>query len=151
MARMYSRRKGKARSHQPLKKSLPTWLRYTGKELELLVLKLAKEGKTPSQIGIVLRDTYGIPDIKPIAKKSITQILKEKSLLSEVPEDLMALIKKNVKLLKHFERNAQDMTSKRGLQLTTSKIKRLTKYYKRVGKLPSAWKFDPKKASLMIE
>ena len=148
---MYSRRKGKAKSHKPLKKSLPTWLRYTGKELELLVLKLAKEGKTPSQIGMVLRDTYGIPDTKFIAKKGITAILKEKKQLSETPEDLMALIRKNVKVLKHIERNDQDEVSKRGLLLTTSKIKRLTKYYKRVGKLPSGWKFDPKKASLMIE
>ena len=67
MARMYSRRKGKAGSKKPAKKQVPSWLRYKGKEVELLVVKLAKEGKNPSQIGLHLRDVYGIPDTKIVA------------------------------------------------------------------------------------
>ena len=62
MARMHSRKRGKAGSKKPMKKVLPLWVRYKSKELELLIVKLAKEGKTPSQIGVILRDTYGIPD-----------------------------------------------------------------------------------------
>jgi len=151
MARMHSRKKGKAGSKKPLRRVLPTWVRYKAKEAELLIVKLAKEGKTPSQIGMALRDTYGIPDVKLITKKSITDILKEKKLQAEIPEDLMALIKKNVLILKHMEKNKMDETAKSGKLLTESKIKRLVKYYKRVGRLSSKWKYDPKKASLYME
>ena len=86
-----------------------------------------------------------------ITKKKITAILKEKNLLSEVPEDLMALIKRSVTIRKHRERNKKDQTAKRGLTLTESKIKRLIKYYKRTGKLKSEWKYEPEKASMFME
>ena len=81
MARMHSRKKGKSASTKPVKKAIPSWSRYKAREVELLVLKLAKEGKTSSQIGIVLRDMYGVVDVKIITKKSITDILREKKLL----------------------------------------------------------------------
>ena len=50
-----------------------------GKEAELLIAKLAKEGKNASEIGIILRDTYGIPDPKLLFNKKLSKILKEKS------------------------------------------------------------------------
>ena len=148
MARMHSRKKGESGSTRPSKKTNPVWIRYKPKEIELLVVKLFKEGKTASQIGVYLRDVYGIPSIKAACKKSVTAILEEKKLLPETPEDLMALIKKSVKLRKHLEENQGDKSSKRGLQLTESKIKRLVKYYKSAGKLPEGWKYDPKKSRL---
>jgi small subunit ribosomal protein S15 len=151
MARMHSRRKGKASSNKPITKTVPTWLRYKPKEIELLIVKLAKEGKMQSEIGLILRDTYGIPDIKLITKKSISKILEEKKLGKELPEDLLNLIRKAVALNKHLEENKTDKTAKRGLQLTESKIKRLTTYYKKSGKLSSGWKYDPKKAGLLTE
>ena len=151
MARMHSRDKGVSGSKKPFKKSVPTWVRYKPKEVELLIVKLSKEGKTPSQIGLYLRDTYGIPDVMTFTGKKITKILGEKKLLPDVPEDLRALIKKAAKIRKHREDNRQDKPSLRGLQLTESKIKRLVKYYKRVGKLPIAWKYDPSKASTYLE
>ena len=92
MARMYSGRKGKAGSTKPSKATKLSWIRYKSNEIELLIAKMAKEGKTSSQIGLFLRDVYGIPDIKQVSGKSITAILKEKNLLSKIPEDLMALI-----------------------------------------------------------
>lgn len=150
MARMHSRKRGRARSKQPLKKTKPIWLRYSAKEIELLIVKLSKEGNTPSKIGIVLRDSYGIPDSRFITKKRITQVLKEHNLLSEFPEDLTALIKKSILLRKHMEENKKDQPSRRGLLLTDSKINRLIKYYKRTGKLPLDWSFDKSKASLLI-
>ena len=72
MARMYSRKKGKSGSKKPLKATLPTWVRYKSKEVELLITRLAKEGATPSHIGLILRDTYGIPNEKIITNKKIT-------------------------------------------------------------------------------
>jgi len=94
MARMYSRKRGKSSSKKPLRTTSPSWVSYQAKEVELLVAKLSKEGKTPSYVGLVLRDTYGIPDVKLSTKKSITSILEEKKLLAQIPEDLMALIRK---------------------------------------------------------
>ena len=151
MARMYSRKKGKSGSTKPAKKGVYSWMNYKPKEVELLVVKLAKEGSEPSKIGLILRDTYGIPDVKSITKKSISDILEEKKLLKELPENLTALLRRVIELQKHLETNKKDMVGKRGLQLTESKIKRLVKYYKRVGKLPIAWKYDPSKASTYLE
>jgi small subunit ribosomal protein S15 len=148
---MHSRKRGKSGSKRPLKSVSATWIRYKPKEMELMILKLAKEGKTSSQIGIILRDTYGVPDVKVITKKSIMATLKEKKVMPELPEDLSALIRKNVDILKHIEKNKMDQTAKRGLLLTESKIKRLVKYYKRSGRLSSDWKYDSKKASIFLE
>jgi small subunit ribosomal protein S15 len=151
MARMYSRKKGKAGSTKPSKKAIPSWMRYKTKEVELLVIKLAKEEFTPSQIGLHLRDVYGIPDASAILKKKISAVLKEKSLLQTIPDDLQSLIKKSIMIKKHMEQNKQDQTAKRGLQLTESKINRLVKYYKSTKRLPSDWKYDPTKVKLIIE
>lgn len=151
MARMHSRKKGKAGSKKPLKQEKPTWIRYKPKEIELLIVKLAKEGKSSSEIGIILRDVYGIPDVKLILGKKITQVIAEKNLLKELPEDLIALMRRAVYIRKHLETNKQDMTAKRGLQLTDSKINRLIKYYKKAGKIPIEWKLDPSKLKMYTE
>ncbi len=151
MARRYSRRKGKSGSKKPLRKTLPNWVRYKAKEVELLIVKLSKEGKTPSQIGIIMRDSYGIPNIKKVAKKSITEILKEKKLIAKIPEDMTSLMKKSAMVKKHLEENKKDKTAVRGLQLTESKIRRLIKYYKANGNLDENFKYDPKKVGMYLE
>lgn len=151
MARMYSGKKGKAGSTKPFGKVNYSWLGYKPKEVEMLIVKYAKEGKPSSQIGLILRDSYGIPDVRKLLKKKITKVLEEKNLLKELPDDLLALITKDVGIIKHRAANKQDMTSKRGQQLTESKIKRLVKYYKKSGKLAEDWKYDPKKAGMFLE
>lgn len=151
MARMYSRRKGKSGSKRPVEKKVQAWVRYKPKEVEMLIIKLAKEGKATAEIGLTLRDTYGIPSIKTLMGKSVSDILQEKHLRSEIPEDIRALIKKSIALEKHREAHKQDMGAKRGVLLTTSKIMRLVKYYKRSGRLPEDWKFDKSKMRLLIE
>ena len=148
---MHSRKKGQSGSKRPIKKANPTWIRYKPKEIELLIAKFAKEGKTSSEIGIILRDIYGVPDVKLIVGKSITQILAEKNMLKELPEDLLALMTRAIYIRKHIEINHKDMTAKRGLQLTDSKINRLIKYYKKAGKIPVEWKFDPSKLKMYTE
>ncbi len=151
MARVYSRKKGKSGSKKPVVKKTPSWLRHSSKEVEMLVIKLAKSGKTTSQIGLHLRDVYGIPDVRIVCDKKITQILADKKLTTELPEDLLSLIKRSVSVRKHLEKNKQDKTAKRGLQITESKILRLVKYYKGTGKLAIEWKYDPAKAQLLLE
>lgn len=151
MARMHSGAKGKAGSHKPIKKEIVSWLSYKESEIESLIVKFAKQGKSSSEIGLILRDTYGIPDVKTILKKSITIILKEKKIAKKVPEDLTALIKKDIALVKHLELNKKDEVARRGLLLVESSIGRLSKYYIREGRLPSEWKFERDKAKLLLE
>lgn len=151
MARMYSRKRGKAGSKRPLSRGRRSWISYKPKEIELLVVKLAKDGKTPSQIGMFLRDTYGIPDVKYLVKKSVLQILKENKVVPEIPEDLTALIKRSILIRKHIEKNRKDMTAKRGLDITESKIKRIIKYYKRIKKLPHDWTYTQEGMKLLVE
>jgi len=43
------------------------------------------------------------------------------------------------------------VNSKRNLQLTESKIWRLTKYYQKKNRLPKDWKYSPEQAKLMFE
>ncbi|MCD6547687.1 MAG: 30S ribosomal protein S15 [Nanoarchaeota archaeon] len=150
MARMHSRARGKSGSTKPVRKVPPTWVKHKPFELEKLVVKLAKEGLPPSKIGIVLRDSYGVPSVKAITNKKITKILEENGLKPKIPEDLASLIKKVIELLKHIEKNKKDMVAKRGLQLTESKIHRLVKYYKRKGVLPKEWTYSRDKAKLLI-
>jgi len=148
MAKMHSRGRGNSRSNKPLKAQVPTWVRLSAKEVEMLIGKLSKEGKTASQIGITLRDSYGIPSVKLLCGKRIQQILADKKLLAELPEDLLALMKRSVHLRKHLETNKHDMPSLRGLQLTESKIKRLAKFYKENKRLAPTWKYDPEAAKM---
>ena len=148
---MHSRKRGKHGSKKPAKKTSPSWIRYKAKEVELLIAKLAKEGKSNSQIGILLRDVYGIPSALALCGKSISAILKEKKLSPEVPEDLISLFRRYAAIRKHIDANKHDETAARGLSLTESKINRLTKYYKRTGRVPEDWKFDTKTAGFFSE
>ena len=151
LARMYSRKHGKHGSKKPAVKTAPSWIRYKAKEVELLIAKLAKDGKTATQIGILLRDTYGIPNVFALCGKSISAILKEKKLTPEVPEDLVALFKKYSAIKKHLDTQKHDGTAARGLLITESKIGRLTKYYKRTGRIPETWKFDSDRMRFFAE
>lgn len=151
MSKMHSRARGRSGSLRPEVQSVPSWTRYKEKEVELLITKLAKEGRRPSQIGLHLRDTYGIPSVKVATKKSIAQILREHNAMTKLPEDILALIKKQVAIDKHMKLNKHDMTAKRGSQLTISKINRLAKYYKSTGVLPADWNYNPEKVITYLE
>lgn len=144
------REKGKSHSTRPVRVGPPKWLRFSPEEIEALIIELAKKGYGPSMIGIILRDQYGIPLVKPILGKKITDVLAEHNLLSEIPEDLMFLIKKAVNLRRHLEEHPKDLHAKKGLIDLESKIHRLVKYYKRVGKLPPDWKYEPERARLLV-
>ncbi len=148
---MHSRKKGKSGSKKPLTAKKVTWQRYDKKEIIQLIVKLAKSQKSASQIGIILRDSYGIPSVFQLAGKSISEILSEEKLLPKLPEDLLSLIKRYVNITNHIQENKKDQPSIMGLQLTESKIKRLAKYYKRNNKIPDNWRFSREQASILIE
>jgi len=141
MARMHSGSKGKSGSKPPLNPVKPTWVRYKPKEVEMLIIKLAKEGKPAAQIGLILRDMYGVPSVKQLLGQTIGTLLKEKKVQTELPEDVMSLMKRCIEIRKHLALHRKDTIAARGLTLTESKIKRLAKYYKRVGRMPVDWKY----------
>lgn len=151
MARIHARKKGKAASKRPSRKGSPRWVRYKKDEIEKLILNLSKEGKSSSEIGLILRDQFGIPLVKSVTGKTITQIMKDNKFYPEYPEDLFNLIKQAVNLRGHLNRNKKDHTSKRGLELLESKVRRLGKYYVKEGVLPEGWAYTPEKAKLLIQ
>ena len=134
-------RKGKAHSTRPVSKRQPIWCKYAPEEVEPLVVKLAKEENTPSKIGLVLRDQYGIPLVKPITGKTVSKILKKTGAAPSMPEDLNNLIKRANRLRRHLERSKGDLYDKRSLELVESKVRRLAKYYSKEGILPKDWKY----------
>lgn len=148
---MAKRRSGKSGSTKPVRKTIPVWVKLKPVEIEKLIIKFAKEGKGPSIIGILLRDQYGVPDVKRICKKSILQILKDNKLSPDIPEDLYFLMKKAVIIRSHLERNRRDKFSIKGLILTESKIRKLARYYVRKKTLPETWKYDAEKAKLLVK
>ncbi len=144
------REKGQSHSTRPARLQPPQWLMFSPEEIETLILELAKRGYGPSMIGIILRDQFGIPLAKPILGKKISKVLEEHGMAPEIPEDLMMLIRKAVNLRRHLEEHPKDLHAKKGLLDLESKIRRLVKYYKRVGKLPKDWEYDPERAKLLV-
>ncbi|HDO21164.1 MAG: 30S ribosomal protein S15 [archaeon GB-1867-097] len=136
-----SKEKGKSHSIRPARTTPPNWLKYTPDEIENLVIELAKRGNPPSMIGLILRDQYGIPLVKQVVGKKITEILEEHNLASQLPEDLYNLLRRAERIRRHLEEHPKDKSSRRGLQLIESKIWRLTKYYRRIGKIPQNWSY----------
>ncbi|MEX2680980.1 MAG: 30S ribosomal protein S15 [Candidatus Sigynarchaeota archaeon] len=144
MARIHASRKGSAGSHRPAIKASPEWLTYSQREVEDLVISLGREGYMPANIGLILRDSYGVPLVKTITGKKITAILRENNLLiNPLPEDLTNLIRRALQLRAHMDHNKKDAHNRRNLQCLESKVYRLVKYYKRTGVLAQTFKYKP--------
>lgn len=151
MARMHTRRRGKSGSNRPLVSENPSWVPIGETEIEDLIVKHAKDGAGSAKIGLILRDQYGVPDVKLATGKTITQIMEDNNVLSSIPEDLSNLMRKAISLNVHLKDNSRDIANKRGLALIEAKIRRLERYYKGNGTLPADWKYSLKKAELMLK
>jgi small subunit ribosomal protein S15 len=140
--------KGKSHSIRPVSRRPPSWCKYQPEEVEAFVIKLAKEGHSLSSIGTVLRDQYAIPLVKPITGKSVSDILKSANLNPAMPEDLANLMKKAQGLAVHMEKNKKDLHNKRNMQVIEARIHKLSRYYKREGKIAKNFKYQAKIASI---
>jgi small subunit ribosomal protein S15 len=129
----------------------PEWSSLNPREIEGRILELVKAEKSTSEIGMILRDQYAVPDVKIATGKTISQILEQNKIKPELPEDLQNLIKTALKLKKHIVHHKKDLKTKRSLSLTESKIRRLMKYYRRKERLPEGWKYSLEQAKLMFE
>merc|ERR1712183_571284 len=148
--RMHTPGKGISKSALPYKRTPPSWLKVSTTDVEDHVCKLAKKGLTPSQIGVILRDSNGIAQVRAVTGQKIVRILKAKGLAPEIPEDLYMLIKKAVSVRKHLERNCKDKDSKFRLILIESRIHRLARYYRTTRKLPPNWRYESATASALV-
>lgn len=144
------RNKGQSHSTRPVQVGPPKWVKYSPEEVEAMVVELAKMGYTPSMIGVILRDQYGIPLVKSITGVKLTKILEKHGAALPVPEDLLRLMAKAVNLRRHLAEHPKDYASKRGLIEVESKINALIKYYKRVNKLPQEFAYDPAGAKVLV-
>ena len=115
-----------------------------------LIVKYAKKGFTESQIGVILRDQYGIPQVRFLTGKKIHRILKKKGCAPKFPEDLYHLIKKAVSMRKHLEKSKNDIDCKFRLTLKESRIHRITRYYRKTGKVAPNFKYVSNKASALV-
>jgi len=151
MAKLHSKKRGKSGSKRPTIKIAPDWVDYPAHEVEELVVKLHKEGHNPTTLGRLLRDNYGVPLVKNITGKTVTQILGESGQKIEYPDDLIALIRKAVRLINHLKANKSDANNTTKLLHVESKIKRLVKYYKRIERLPPTWAYTRETAALLVK
>merc|ERR1712021_111983 len=150
MGRMHSKGKGISRRCLPYRKAPPSWVGITASDLTEQIVKLAKRGSSPSQIGVLLRDQYGIPQVSGVTGQKILRVLKVNGVGPSIPEDLYHLIKKAVNVRKHIETQRADKDGKFRLILIESRIHRLARYYRRVKSLPPTWRYQSKKAASLI-
>lgn len=101
----------------------PEWMKTSAKEVEKLVVELAKEGNTPEKIGMILRDKHGIPKAKLVGKK-ISAILEENNL--KFP-DLKNIQEKRISALNsHITAHKHDTSAKRSLAKRMWVVHKLT-------------------------
>lgn len=78
MGRMHNPGKGISGSALPYRRSVPTWQKLTSTDVEEHIERLARKGYRPSQIGVVLRDSHGVAQVRRITGNKIVRILKKK-------------------------------------------------------------------------
>jgi len=142
MARMHSDGRGSSGSTKPVNKKTPRWVDYDEDEVVDLVVKLRRNDNDPAQIGLKLRDQYGIPSVKQITDKTVTEILEEEGLGLNTPEDLSNLVEKAESIQKHLEENPNDRDAERSLELTEAKIRRIAEYHREEGNISEDWKYS---------
>lgn len=147
MGRLHSQGKGKSQSSIPYVRAPNQWCKVDATELIAHICKLAKKGTPPSKIGLIMRDQYGVGQVKNITESKIVRILKANGHAPELPEDLYCLIKKAVSIRKHLERNRRDKDSKFRLILVESRLHRLARYYRTSRRIPPTFRYKSDKAA----
>lgn len=139
---MHGKGRGQSGSDKPVNRQTPRWLEYDEEEIIDLVVKLRKDGLDPSQIGMTLRDEYGVPDVQEVTEMTITQILEDEGLTLDLPEDLKNLLKKAENIKEHADDNPKDEKAQRRLELAEAKIRRIAKYHRDNGNIDEDWKYE---------
>ena len=105
----------------------PAWLKYTKEEIKAIILKLSNKELTAEKIGLILRDQYGIPNVK-LYNLKIKEIMGDK--FSE--PSIINLEKRMKRIIKHFSNNKQDKKAGRSIIIVKSKLKKKRDYQKSI-------------------
>jgi small subunit ribosomal protein S15 len=105
----------------------PAWLKVSEEELVKLITTLSEKYQ-PAQVGLILRDQYGIPTTKVYGKK-LGQYLEQ--IGKKINPDLKNIEKKVDKINDHLKKHITDRKAKHMLQKSVSKLNSLRNYSKR--------------------
>jgi ribosomal protein S15P/S13E len=100
------------------------WAKLKPSEVENLIVENGKKGLSPERIGLVLRDSHGIPKTKLYGLK-IGQVLAKHKITTETLEG--RLNKKIAKLEKHSVKHKHDYTSKRKAVMYAARVRKMQK------------------------
>ena len=103
----------------------PVWLKLTEEELKKIISELANK-YSPAQLGLILRDQYGLPTVRLYGKK-LSHYLKEINKYDDKIE-LKNLTEKLKKIEEHLKNNPQDKKTKHKLQKAKSKVEIKKRY-----------------------
>ncbi len=151
MGRMHSNGKGSSGSKKPDSSAPSPWSNSDKKEVEKLIVELSNAGNSTATIGTILRDRYAVPDARLVIGERISKILSRNDITTTYPEDMMNLMRRALGLIDHLNNNSKDLHNRRQLALCESKIRRLSRYYKRKGTLPDSWTYKRDQLRLMVE
>jgi len=109
----------------------PSWVKIKESEFKKIIVELADKN-SPSQIGLILRDQYGIPTAKIFGKK-LKKYLDE---LGIKKSEKFENAEKKVKGIKeHLKKNINDKKTKHKLQKAQSRLNKTKKYFNRINKI----------------
>jgi len=151
MSRIHSGHKGRAGSHRPYPLTKPEWVTTTKEEMVTQAVSLSKTGLSSAQVGLQLRDSYGVPSARSVTGKRLETLLREAGVAPEIPDDLQALLKRVVHLQRHLETHPKDLSNRRSLTLMESRIRRLARYYRQKKRIPDTWRYTSATAALQVE
>lgn len=103
----------------------PAWLKLSEEEMEKIILDLSSK-YSPAQIGLILRDQYGVPTTKVYGKKLCEYLEKAGK---NVKPELENAKKKFDTIKEHLESNKQDKRSKHKFQKAQSHLNAMNTYY----------------------
>ena len=111
-------------------------------------------------LGFLVRDKRRAPDegriqgsrsnVRLVLGERISQVLARNEISPEIPEDLMNLMRKALKMLDHLNSNRKDIHNRRQLELVESRIRRLSRYLKGTGALDSDWTYKRDQLRLAV-
>jgi small subunit ribosomal protein S15 len=151
IAKLHSKKKGKAGTKRPKSNTVPEWSEAKKAEVKEIALRMAKEGVSPTKIGLTLRDQHAIPNVKALLGMGLADFLRSENALPELPEDLMNLMKKVVRMQEHHKLIKGDTSNRVKMSHVESKIARLVKYYSSKGRIPAGWKYNREKVALLVK
>ena len=120
MARIHARRRGIASSVRPFRQEVPEWSNTDVQEIEKKIIELRKAGLSCAEIGLVLRDKFGVPNVKLVTGKRVNAIVRENDFDTDISDDLRNLMPNALGMRKHLAEIKKALPNKRLLQLTGS-------------------------------